>query len=114
PLEAEAALAAADLYLLPLADGASARRTSLMNALAAGLPVVSTVGVNTDPTLFPEAALTLVPAGDSRAFAEAAVALARDPAARERLGVMGRALHDERFSWDVLGPQWLALLESVT
>lgn len=113
PDEAEKALAAADLYLLPLADGASARRTSLMNALAAGLPVVSTLGVNTDRALFPDEALTLVPAGDSAAFASAVVSLAQDTAERVRLGAAGKALHDERFSWDVLGPQWMAILESV-
>lgn len=109
--EAQSALAAADLYVLPLADGASARRTSLMNALAAGLPVVSTLGVNTDVALFPEDAVKLVPAGDAQAFAAAVVALAKDPEARRRLGDRGKLLHDLRFSWDVLGPQWVALLE---
>jgi glycosyltransferase involved in cell wall biosynthesis len=111
--DAELALAAADIAVLPFADGASARRTSLMNALAAGLPVVSTRGVNTDEALFPADAVTLVPAGDAEAFAQAVMALARDPAARRALGEAGHELLEARFSWDVLGEQWLALLESV-
>lgn len=111
--DAEAALAAADIAVLPFADGASARRTSLMNALAAGLPVVSTRGVNTDEALFPRDAVTLVAAGDVEAFAQAVVALAQDPAARRALGESGRGLLEARFSWDVLGKQWLTLLESV-
>lgn len=111
--DAEAALAAADVAVLPFADGASARRTSLMNALAAGLPVVSTLGANTDMALFPPDAVTLVPAGDAEAFAQAVLNLAQNPAARRALGEAGRALLEARFSWDVLGRQWLALLESV-
>lgn len=111
--DAEAALAAADVAVLPFADGASARRTSLMNALAAGLPVVSTLGVNTDEALFPNDAVTLVPAGDAEAFAQAVLNLAQDRDARRALGEAGRALLEARFSWDVLGEQWLELLESV-
>jgi glycosyltransferase involved in cell wall biosynthesis len=107
---AATALAAADMAVLPLSEGASARRTSLMNALAAGLPVVSTFGVNTDRALFPPEALTLVPADDPAAFASAVVELARDPEGRERLGAAGRALYEARFSWAVLGPQWRRLL----
>lgn len=110
--EAAAAIAAADLFVLPLSDGASARRTSLMNALAAGLPVVSTVGANTDSALFPPEAVRLVPAGDAQAFAEAVQALAIDASARRSLGEAGRDLLETRFSWDVLGDEWLRLLRA--
>ncbi|MDB5099436.1 MAG: glycosyl transferase, group 1 [Cyanobacteria bacterium RYN_339] len=110
PAEAADALAGADLFLLPLADGASTRRTSLMNALAAGLPVVSTLGVNTDEALF-RGAVRLVPAGDAAAFAGAVRELALDPAARAALGAAGRALYEREFAWPVLAGRWKALLE---
>jgi glycosyltransferase involved in cell wall biosynthesis len=109
--EAEAVLAAADLAVLPLADGASTRRTSLMNALAAGLPVVSTLGVNTDPALFPKEAMRLVAAGDVGAFAAAVAELALNGNARREMGAAGRSLYEACFGWDVLATGWLAILE---
>lgn len=112
--EASAAIALADLALLPFADGASTRRTSLMNALAAGLPVLSTTGSNTDPALLPETAIRRVAAGDPAAFASAALALAEAPEARAALGAAGRALYRAQFDWEVLAPRWLALLEGLT
>jgi len=105
--EAADALAGADLFLLPLADGASTRRTSLMNALAAGLPVVTTRGVNTDVALF-DGAVRLVQASG---FAAAVRELADDPAARAALGAAGRALFEREFSWDVLARRWKVLLQ---
>jgi glycosyltransferase involved in cell wall biosynthesis len=108
---AEDALAGSDLFLLPLGDGASTRRTSLMNALAAGLPVVSTIGSNTDLGLF-AGAMRLVPAGDHRAFAAAVRELGQDAEARRALGAAGRALYDHEFAWDVLARRWIALLQT--
>lgn len=112
PADAGAALAAADLYLLPLADGASTRRSSLMNALAAGLPLVATAGVNTDVELFEEAP-KLVPAGDVKAFTDAVLALARDPEARLALGRAERALYEREFAWEVQSARWWELLAEV-
>ncbi|HEY9720806.1 MAG TPA: glycosyltransferase family 4 protein [Oscillatoriaceae cyanobacterium] len=107
--EAASLLASADLVLLPLADGASTRRTSVINALAAGRPVVSTHGANTDGTLL-EKGLALVPAHDGAAFAARACALAQDPTAREALGRAGRALYEAEFDWAVLTARWRTLL----
>jgi glycosyltransferase involved in cell wall biosynthesis len=108
--EAARMLASADLFLLPLADGASTRRTSLMNALAAGLPVVSTAGANTDRALF---AGGIALADDAEAFARMTLDLARDPASRAALGEAGRRLYEANFSWDVLATRWLALLDEL-
>ncbi len=112
PAEAGTALAAADLALAPYDDGASGRRGSIMNALAAGLATVSTHGANTDPALFPPDAIRLVPPGDPAAFAAAVVELARDPAARGAMGDAARALHDAHFAWPVLARAWRPLLAS--
>jgi glycosyltransferase involved in cell wall biosynthesis len=55
-------LSAADIYLAPLADGASTRRTTLMAAMQHGLAIVATDGSLTDTILRTSGALRLVPA----------------------------------------------------
>ncbi|MBI4617793.1 MAG: glycosyltransferase family 4 protein [Planctomycetes bacterium] len=95
-------LGASDLYLLPLSDGVSTRRTTLAAALAHGLPVLGTRGPNTDPDLFGREFVRLVPCGEGDgAFARAALILARDPGSRTRLGRAAKKAHDELFAWDV-------------
>lgn len=111
--DAAGALAAADMFLLPLSDGASGRRTSLMNALAAGLPTVSSLGADTDRELFPEASLRLVPAGDTNGFGEAVAGLARDREAREAMGESARRLYQDRLDWPVSAKRWTDLLSAL-
>lgn len=95
-------LTASDLILLPFTDGASTRRTTLMAALAHGLPVLASDGARTDSVLrsHPEA-ITLTPADDPGAFAAAAVALAGDGARLRAAGEAGRRLYDDRFDWPI-------------
>jgi glycosyltransferase involved in cell wall biosynthesis len=96
-----AALAAADLFLLPLADGVSTRRTTLMAALQHAVPVIATHGPLTDRQLVEAGdALRLVPVARVDLFAEAARALAEEPAARLRLGRAGRSLYERAFAWE--------------
>jgi glycosyltransferase involved in cell wall biosynthesis len=96
-----AALAAADLFLLPLADGVSTRRTTLMAALQHAVPVIATRGPLTDRQLAETGnALQLVPVARADLFGEAARALAEDPAARARLGRAGRSLYETAFAWE--------------
>ncbi len=112
PAEAGAALAVAQLYLLPLADGASTRRGSLMNALAAGLPIISTRGGNTDQALF-DGALVLVDAEDAEGFARATVGLAGDAERRRHLASAGRQLYEREFAWPVIAERWARVLSGV-
>jgi glycosyltransferase involved in cell wall biosynthesis len=107
--EASRALVACDLALLPLTDGASTRRTSLMNALGAGLPVLSTIGPNTDEDFFADA-VKLVPVADEEGFIDAAAELIADASKREALGARGQALYDRSLSWEILADRWYALL----
>jgi glycosyltransferase involved in cell wall biosynthesis len=96
-----AAIAAADLFLVPLADGVSTRRTTLMAALQHGLPVVATRGPLTDRELLDAGdALRLVPVARTDLFAATARELAQAPAARVRLGEAGRALYERAFAWE--------------
>jgi len=91
-------LQACDLLLQPYPDGASTRRTTLMAALAHGLPVVTTVGRLSEPFWKQSDAVAVAPAGDPAALAQAVARLAAEPDRRVRLGASARAVYEARFS----------------
>ncbi|MFQ5944682.1 MAG: glycosyltransferase family 4 protein [Anaerolineae bacterium] len=99
PAEVSGWLMAADLCVLPYADGASLRRGSLMAALAHGLPVVTTFPSGPVPELVDGVNAALVAPGDAAALAARIEALAASPGERERLGRGARKL-SRTFSWD--------------
>ena len=113
PGDFAALLAAADLFLVPTADGVSSRRGSLMAALQHGVPVVAIDGPLTDPVLRGTPALTLTPAGDREAYAHAALALAADREHRRAAGRAGRDLYEREFDWPVIGNKLIAGLAAV-
>lgn len=102
---------ASDLLLLPLTDGVSTGRTTLMAALAHGLPVLGLRGASTDLVLIdhPEA-LALTPVGDHRAFARAAVELTGDLGRLRATGEAGRRLYTSRFDWPVIARRVMSAL----
>lgn len=88
-------LRACDLVLLPYPDGASSRRTSLMAALANGVPVVTTVGALSEPLWEAEQAVAIAAPQE---LATMVAKLLNDPAARIALGRRGRELYERRFA----------------
>ncbi len=102
---------ASDLFLLPLTDGVSTGRTTLMAALAHGLPVLGLRGPSTDTVLInhPEA-LTLTRVGDQRAFARAAVELAGDLGRLRATGEAARHLYTSHFDWPVVANRVISAL----
>lgn len=110
--EAASILQAADVAVAPFVDGASGRRGSLMNALAAGLPTVSTMGADTEPGWFPPEVIRLVPPGEPATFAAAVRELAEDPSQRLAMASAARRWFDDHFSWPVLAQAWGPLLEA--
>jgi len=100
-------LAASDLMVLPYRDGASWRRGSLLAALAAGAPTITTVpqagydAAGALPTLTDGVEVALVPPDDVQALAAAIGRLAADPASRARLAAGGRAIA-ARFDWPTI------------
>jgi hypothetical protein len=90
-------LAAADVLFQPYPDGVSARRGSIMAALAHGRPIVTSLGHLSEP-IWSEGAVVLTPAGDGAAAARAVRSLLDDSGERARLATAARELYDRRFS----------------
>lgn len=95
-------VAATDVYLAPLVDGASTRRTTLAAALQHGLPIVATDGASTGRTLRDSAAMRLVPIDDREAFVQEVGRLVADDEQRVRLGQAARRFFDQRLDWPIL------------
>jgi glycosyltransferase involved in cell wall biosynthesis len=93
-------LAASDLALFPFSDGVSGRRTSLMAAIALGVPVATTEGALSEPLWRESRAVFLSPAGDAGAFVANVRQALADPVERARRGAAGRALYEAQFSLD--------------
>lgn len=80
---------------------------TLLEAMAAGMPVVTTRGTGCEEVVGDSA--LLVPAGDAAATAEALSRLADDAALRVRLGAAARARAGERFSWEAVARAYLEI-----
>jgi glycosyltransferase involved in cell wall biosynthesis len=87
-----------DLMVQPYSDGASTRRTTLMAALAHGLPVVTSLGRLSEDFWKNSDAVAASPAGDIAALGRAVSDLVRDPARRSRLSSAARQTYEARFS----------------
>jgi len=87
-----------DVMLQPYSDGASTRRTTLMAAIAHGIPVVTTLGRLSEDFWKDSAAVSVTPAGDTPAMTEALADLLRDPVRRRRMAAAARATYEQRFS----------------
>lgn len=90
-------LRACDLVIQPYPDGASSRRTTLMAALANGVPVVTTLGALSEP-VWSGGAVAAVPAGDPDRLAGVALELLDRPGRLAELGAAGRRLYEEHFA----------------
>ena len=103
-------LARADLFVLP--SRFDSFPVVLLEAMAAGLPVVaSDVGAVAEVVADGETGY-VVPAGDEVALAGAVARLVADPGLRERLGKAGRDLAPA-YSWEALAPRYAAMFGRV-
>jgi glycosyltransferase involved in cell wall biosynthesis len=95
--DAVAALARAKVALVPLLAG-SGTRVKILEAWAAGVPVVSTtIGAEGLPAIHGE---HLLIADQPEEFAGAVSSLLAFPELRSRLGRAGRALYEKNFTWE--------------
>jgi len=93
-------LAAADLFCLT--TNREAFPNSVLEAMAAGLAVVTTPFSSLEELTGGRELAVTVPFDDDEALAREIVALLDDPARRRRLGEEGRAWVRERYTWDRL------------
>jgi glycosyltransferase involved in cell wall biosynthesis len=91
-------LQACDVLLQPYPDGASSRRTTLMAALAHGVPVVTTVGRLSEKFWSESDAVVAVPADDLEALTRAVTDVVRAPDRRRQLAGAARRAYETRFS----------------
>ena len=88
-----------DVFVLPsFAEGTS---KSVIEAMAHGLPIITTTVGGLPDLLTPDAGI-LVPPGDAAALANAMQRLASDPALRYRMGQAARARYLELFAPDAV------------
>ena len=88
-----------DVFVLPsFAEGTS---KSVIEAMAHGLPIITT-NVGGSPDLLTPDAGILVPPGDSAALADAMQCLASDPALRKQMGQVARDRYLELFAPDAV------------
>ena len=127
PPDLSATLLACDAVALPFRDGASARRGTLMAALAHGLPIVSTLPARVSPvagaasvwlgagpnatTVRDGEAILLVPPDDAGALAAALGRLRDDPSLRASLAAGAQAVA-ARISWPALAAETLGIYAS--
>jgi glycosyltransferase involved in cell wall biosynthesis len=90
-------LSACDVMIQPFGDGVSCRRTSVMNALAHGLPIVTTSGALTESVWAESEAVLLAPAEDVNALTQATEHLLANAEERRRLSFAAVKLYRERF-----------------
>ena len=74
-----------------------AQRTTLLAALANGVPVVTTIGDLSEP-VWAEGAVAAAPAGDAERLVRLALDLLDSPQSAAELGRAGRRLYEERFA----------------
>jgi len=88
-----------DVYLFPMSTGANTRSSTLPSALGSGLPTIATRDFETDLDLFRDGEnIVFAREMSGAAFAEASLALLRDPAFFGRVADGARRLYDEHLS----------------
>lgn len=108
-----ALLASADAAVFPFAGGASARRGSLLAAMAHGLPLVTTLGEHLPADWSAEECpAILVSPGDAAALAAAVMRLRDDRGLRQRLGRAALVLA-ARPSWEEIATRTAELYADV-
>jgi glycosyltransferase involved in cell wall biosynthesis len=94
-------LSSSDVFIAPFVDGVSTRRTSVMAALAHGLPVVSTRGWLTD-SIYAASPLALRAPDDVDGLLADLDGLVQSAQSRRECGDASRRFYAQHFDWPVL------------
>ncbi len=104
-------LLAAKVLVAPSLGGESFGMV-LTRALACATPVVASDITGYRDVMTPETCLAFPP-GDERALVESVAALLADEPRRQAMGAAGRALAQERYSWDAIGRRLVGIYDGV-
>jgi glycosyltransferase involved in cell wall biosynthesis len=104
-------LLAADIAVLPFDDGAELRRSSIAVVTAMSLPLITTRPAREETAFVHDHNCYLCAPRDAAALAAAVVAVADDPARRQRLTAGSQALAHEWFSWSAATTQMIRALQ---
>jgi len=110
--EVHKVLSAVDLFVLPSLE--ESLPLTILEAMAAGLPVVSTTVGGIPECVDDGVTGTLVPPADSRALAEAILRLVASPESRRQMGEAGRRLVLGQFSPKAVIPRIESVFSRVT
>ena len=104
-------IAGADVCVVPIWQGGGTR-LKILEAMALGTPVVATS--KGAEGLDAQSGIHLLIADQPAAFADAVVQLLTDPSLRQRLAEHGRTLVEQHYSWSLVMPRFLQLVERLT
>jgi glycosyltransferase involved in cell wall biosynthesis len=100
-----------NVYFFPMNTGANTRSGTLPVALAAGIPVVATRGIETDSLFVGDANVLFADRLDGPSFASRAIQVFRDPSLAARLSAGGRQLYADHLSWPSIVDSLLSALD---
>jgi glycogen(starch) synthase len=100
-----------DIFVLPSRDEGMAN--ALLEAMAAGLPVIGTRVAGTGEVVIQGETGLLVAPEDADALAAALTALIADPLRREAFGRAGRERVETTFGWDIVAAAWMGVMDQV-
>ena len=101
-------LLSSDICVMPFTDGASEWRSSFLDALSHGLPVVSTFSEKTPEELINSVNCLLVPPKDPVLLSMAIEKLISSPELRDSLGMAAAELFNKEYSWPVIAKKTIA------
>lgn len=101
----------AEVFVLPSYD--EGMPAALLEAMATGLPVVTTNVSGMGEAVLHDKTGLLVPPRDSDALADALTVMIADPSRWEELGRAGRARIESYYSWIVAAETWVDVIERV-
>lgn len=105
-------LAMLDLYVMTDVRGASGRKSSLITAIAHGLPVISTRGKDTPPEIVDGENAVFVDVDDEAALSYQIERLLHDPGTRDRLRRGAQRVFASYYAWDSIAQKTIEAYES--
>lgn len=100
--QASLLLLTSDICIMPFPEGVSEWRSSFLDALSHGLPIVTTYSVKTPDDLINKVNCILVSSKNSNLLSDAVEELIVSPNLRRSLGVAAQELYQKEYDWPVI------------